>query len=182
MCGFFAGDEPAEWVIGQIDYRSEKRIFGAHAENQAFGNWRYRNGVYGVVATFASAGMVGAIHHLVGTEGAIQVGVHEGPLLRVRGKGSTSWEIVDTAGEGLHSPESGPDYHERGIADLVDTLLTGREPELSARKALNATEIIFAIYESSRRRARIDLPLTIADNPLVSMIEAGDLQPAPVEV
>ena len=48
-------------------------------------------------------------------------------------------------------------------------------PELDGKRALQATEIIFACYESSRRHARIDLPLTIDDNPLVSMIENGDL-------
>ena len=50
------------------------------------------------------------------------------------------------------------------------------EPELSARRTLDATEIIFAVYESSRRRGRVDLPLNIGDNPLVAMVESGDLQ------
>jgi hypothetical protein len=62
---------------------------------------------------------------------------------------------------------------------MIDALETGREPELSARRALNSTEIIFACYESSRRRARVDLPLTIDDNPLVSMVESGELNPKP---
>ena len=73
----------------------------------------------------------------------------------------------------------GPGFHERAIADLIDALRTGREPELSARRALNATEIIFGIYESSRRRGRVDLPLTVQDHPLATMVEAGDLRPAP---
>ena len=58
---------------------------------------------------------------------------------------------------------------------MIDALRSGRESELSARRALNATEIIFAIYESSRRRGRVDLPLTIADNPLAAMVDAGQL-------
>lgn len=63
----------------------------------------------------------------------------------------------------------------KGVHDLIDALKTGREPELSGRKALQATELIFATYESSRRRARIDLPLDIEDSPLHAMIESGDL-------
>jgi UDP-N-acetylglucosamine 3-dehydrogenase len=176
MCGFFVGDQPVEWVIGQVDYRAERRIFGAHAENQTLGSWRYRNGVYGVVATGTGAALVGVTHRLNGTDGTIEVGVHDGPLLRVRGPGSATWEVVDTGEETLH----GPGFHERGIADLVEALRTGREPELSARRALNATEIIFGIYESSRRRGRVDLPLTIMDHPLAAMVEAGELRPAPV--
>jgi hypothetical protein len=52
---------------------------------------------------------------------------------------------------------------------------------LSARKALQATELIFATYESSRSRQRVDLPgigmpsLNIEDSPLKSMLEGGIL-------
>ena len=81
------------------------------------------------------------------------------------------WEIIDTNGENLH----GPNYIFRAIDNLVGSLENGVVPELDGKRALKATEIIFACYESSRRHARIDLPLTIDDNPLVSMIENGDL-------
>jgi hypothetical protein len=58
---------------------------------------------------------------------------------------------------------------------VVDALKTSREPELAGRKALQATELIFATYESSRRRARVDLPLEIEDSSLLSMLEAGEV-------
>jgi hypothetical protein len=51
-------------------------------------------------------------------------------------------------------------------------LKTGREPELAGRRALQATELIFATYESSRKRGRVDLPLQIEDSPLLSMLQA----------
>ena len=63
------------------------------------------------------------------------------------------------------------------ILDLVDSLNTGREPELDGRKALRATESIFSAYESSRRRARIDLPLEITDSPFLDMLERGLIGP-----
>jgi predicted dehydrogenase len=176
MCGMYVGEQPATWVIGQIDYRAEQRIFGMHAENQAVAHWRYANGIHGVLASGAGMDAVGVSHRLIGTTGTIDVGVPNGPLLRARRSGST-WETIDTGEETLH----GPGYHQRGIADTIDALLTGRKPELSADRALNATEIIFAIYESSRRRARIDLPLSIQDNPLADMIERGDLCPSPAQ-
>jgi hypothetical protein len=58
---------------------------------------------------------------------------------------------------------------------LIECVKTGEEPELSGRKALQATELIFATYESSRRRQKINLPLEIEDSPLLSMIENGDV-------
>jgi predicted dehydrogenase len=174
LCGMYVGEAPATWAIGQIDYRSERLVFGIHGENQALASWRYATGVHAFLAAGAGAGSIGCSHRLTGTAGTIEVGVHNGPLLRVRRDGA-GWETIDTGGETLH----GPGYHERGIADAIDALVTGREPELSARRALNATELIFAIYESSRRRARIDLPLTIQDNPIMSMVASGDLRPTP---
>ena len=59
----------------------------------------------------------------------------------------------------------------------VGCLDAGEEPETGAGNALNATEIIFAAYESSRRRGRVDLPLEIEDNPLEAMVESGQLKP-----
>ena len=174
LCGMYVGDLPPEWVIGQVDYRSEQRIFGAQSENQALGTWRYRNGVYGMIASGRGADMVRVTIRLTGTEGMVEIGVADGPVLRVRPSGKRDWEAIDTRGEGLH----GPGFFERAIADIIDALLSGRESELSARRALNATEIIFAIYESSRRRGRVDLPLTISDHPLVAMVESGELRPA----
>ena len=61
------------------------------------------------------------------------------------------------------------------ILDSIDAFLDGREPELSSRKALMATELIFATYESARRRARVHLPLEIDDSPLLSMLESGEV-------
>ena len=52
----------------------------------------------------------------------------------------------------------------------------GREPELSGRKALQATELIFATYQSSRCRGRIRLPLTVDDSALLSMLADGTVQ------
>jgi hypothetical protein len=89
------------------------------------------------------------------------------------GKKAGRWETIDCGEENMH----GPGYINRAIKDMIDSLKKGTEPELSARKALNVTEIIFAAYESSRIRGRIDLPLTIQDNPLISMLESGALNP-----
>ena len=49
----------------------------------------------------------------------------------------------------------------------------GREPELSGRKALQATDLIFATYESSRRRAKIALPIDVDDSALLTMLDQG---------
>jgi len=140
-------------------------------ENHGAFLWKYKNDVFGFMGTGAAGGAIRAHNRLFGTEGVIEVGTADGVNLRIKRKGSSEWEVIDTQGDGLH----GPGFIDRAITDIVEALLTGREPELSARKALNATEIIFACYESSRRRALVRLPLDIEDNPLAQMMESRDL-------
>ncbi|MBM3238935.1 Gfo/Idh/MocA family oxidoreductase [Candidatus Poribacteria bacterium] len=175
MFGFYNDEAPAAWIIAQIDCRSEQRAFGALLETQGIFYWQYQNGVYALMATGSGSEGIGVLNRLIGTEGVIEVGAPDNVVLRIKRCGSASWENINCGNENLH----GPGYIDRAIADLVDALETGREPELSARKALNATEIIFAGYESSRRRARVDLPLTISDNPLVVLFERGELHAKP---
>lgn len=178
MSAYFVGERPARWVMAQIDYRTENLVFGAHNENAAHAAWQYDNGVYGVAATGAAAGLVGCHNRIVGTEGEIEVGRRgEGiPVLRYRRYDSgRGWEAVDCGNEGLH----GPGYIERALADVLRAVREGGESELCARNALNGTEVIFGCWESARRRGRVDLPLTVTDNPLHAMVASGQLNPGP---
>jgi predicted dehydrogenase len=170
LANFYNDETPPEWVLGAIDYREEHVKYGAHNENQSLVRWQYANGVDGVGYTGLGQDIIPGTNRLVGTEGVIEVGVgSDGFDLDVRTDGD-DWETID--GE---PPEH---YVAPAIAHIVESLDAGVEPELSARRALNATEIIFATYESARKRGRVDLPLTIDDNPLEDMVETGVLDPA----
>jgi len=175
MTNYFNDQTPAQWVLAQIDYRTEHRVFGAHQENQAIAVWEYANGVHGLAMTGYGRDVAGAHNRLVGTEGVIELepSGENMPVLRMRRKGGAAWEAVDCGGENVH----GPGYHERGVAQVVQCLEDGTDSELGAQNALQATELIYACWESCRRRGRVDLPLDIEDNPLVAMIESGDLKP-----
>jgi len=167
---FFYNDEtPVEWVIGQIEPRGGKELFGVPIEGQGISYFKYRNDVHGMLVTGFEAGWQAA-NRIIGTEGTIEVGHSTKVPLRIWAKGQSEWEPIQMT-DSLH----GPDYVKLAILDVVDALKTGREPELSARKALQATELIFATYESSRRRGRVDLPLQIEDSPFQSMIASGEM-------
>jgi UDP-N-acetylglucosamine 3-dehydrogenase len=177
---FFYNDEtPAEWVIGQIDARGGRPIFGAMVEGQGLSLFKWRNGVLGLMVT-GHRGLyqqgeplrsIDCNNRLIGSEGVIEVGVHDGPSLRLRSiEMGNVWREIDVGG-GIH----GNELHTEVVLDLVDALEAGREPEVSGRKALQATELIFATYESSRRRGRVDLPLDIEDSPYVAMLDRADI-------
>ncbi len=175
ICGFFNDQAPALWVIAQVDYRRRRKVFGMDQENQAVALWLYSNGVQGLALTAGRDLPALAPHNrLVGTEGVIDLEPPGGPILRVRRKGAGEWETIEFApGVNVH----GPGAHERAIAHAVECLETGQTPQIGADSALQATELIFASWESARTRGRVDLPLQIDDNPLVAMVESGALNP-----
>jgi UDP-N-acetylglucosamine 3-dehydrogenase len=160
MLFYYNDHQPAEWVMGQVELRGYHTIFGAPLEGQALCHFKFRNGVRATIVTGHDADL-GAENRLIGTDGVIEIGAPGDVLLRIRARGHSDWQAIPTS-EGLHEYS----FFDRAIADTVESLRTGREPALSARTALLGTEVIFATYESSRRGARIDLPLQVEGSPL----------------
>jgi len=171
MLFFFNGDRPAVWVIGQIDSRVERKVFGASTENQAISHFKFENDVRGLLVTGFEAD-IGCALRMIGAEGVIEI--HWSfPFLRVRGKGDSEMRSIETK-EGLHDHIA----WDRACADLVRALdEPGHKPLLSADNAIRSTEITFATYESSRRRGRIDLPLQTEDSALLAMLADGSIGP-----
>jgi len=178
FAGDLVGDQPAEWAIGQVDYREAQVWFGAHNENQAAGTWQYEDGTMGLISTGEGADLVPALLRVVGTEGVLDLepggygSREEGPDLRWRTDGG-EWETRSVEDAGFSATIAA------AIEHVIGCLGTDEEPVLSARRARNGTEVIFGIWESARRRGRVDFPLEIDDNPLHAMVESGALDPAP---
>ena len=171
MLFFYNEETPVEWVIGQIDTRNHSTVFGVKLEGHGISQFKFTNQVMGLLTT--GVGGPGLTNRLIGTHGTIELGYSEQVPLRMWGKGQSDWQTIDV-GEGLHGTGLG-ELVAQGVHDLVDALKYGREPELSGHRVIKATELIFATYESSRRRARVDLPLDIDDSPMHAMVEAGEM-------
>ncbi|MBI1293654.1 gfo/Idh/MocA family oxidoreductase [bacterium] len=165
---FFYNDEtPVDWLIGQIDMRNGSSVFGVPHEGQGLSYFHYQNGVLGLMITGHGAeGMYG--NKLIGSDGTIEVKTSREDPLRMWAKGDSEPRAIE-----LDTGRSDLTWVQDGVLDLVDALKHSREPELAGRRALRATELIYATYESSRRRARIDFPLDIEDSPLQAMLMQG---------
>ncbi len=170
MMFFFNGDVSAEWVIGQIDLREPSLIFGAPMEQQGVVYWKWKNGVRGIMVTGHEAKLA-AMMRLTGTLGTAEISWDA--ELKVSTHKDTGWRVIPTE-EGLHGEVS----FDRACADLIKALdEPGYKPLLSIDHAIQHTEVIFAAYESSRWRGRIDLPLQTEDSALAAMLERGDIGP-----
>ena len=174
MFFFYNNDEPAEWVIGQIAVEEDSQVFGVALETSGLSWIRWHNGVEGLLAT-GNAMIQGPRNRLRGSDGVIEIGGRDRSPLRILRTGAAEWE--EFSDEDLAGVV--PDYGDTALSvlDLIAAVEEGREPMLSGRKALQATELIFATYESSRRRGRVVLPLDVDDSALLSMLEAGEIGP-----
>jgi len=169
MMFFLNKETPVEWVLGQIEPRGSRRLFGAIMLGQAFCEFRFANGVRATYHGGHQHQERGAMLRVRGETGELEI-LFEQPWLRIRRDTQPGWESIDT-GETIHDEKAFP----RVAADIVDCLDTGRSPLLSAEHALRATEIIFATYASAQRRARVDLPLPPGPSALQAMIDGGQL-------
>jgi predicted dehydrogenase len=166
MCNYFAGDPTVEWVLGNIDYSTEYIKKGVPQEQQAVAVWAYQNGVTGMAAPGID-GLVDANNRVIGTEGSIERD-NSAETLRLHQHDAAGPEVVEC---------EATDDRAEAIDDVITGLDTGEEPILGARYAMSASEIIFAVRESARQRGRVDLPLTVDEDPLAAMVEEGDLDP-----
>lgn len=192
LCDHLTDGTSPQWVLAGVNPDPDNEWFGALNETQAIVQWGYEDGTVG----FASTGedehwtVVDAYLRIVGDDGVIEIQPDGGPHLRVRTDGE--WQTVDTDNESVYRPklstfeaatnklasvvprlpepiETGPTHYERAIEHAIDSLAAGTEPLISGRRVLRGTELIFGCWESARRQRRIDLPLTIEDNPLESL-------------
>lgn len=177
LAGYFNEEYQGDWVIGQVDYSKEHVRYGVHTSDHAFVSWMYENGVHGIAATGDDVDLTDGPYdfydvffRLVGTDGAIEIGRHEGPRLRARRDGE-GWRTIEVRDELIGRVCL-------AIDDVVDALRDNEDSQLRAENALKSTEILFAGHESSRRRGRVELPMRgVYDHPLESLIESGDVQP-----
>jgi len=167
---FFNHDTPAEWVLGQIDMRNTRVIFGALHAGHGISEFRFQNGVRGLYRFGHQHAELGCLLRITGESGEIEIGF-DAPWLRIRRSGQHDWEVVET-GENIHDDQA----IYRGIADILACLDSGEVPQLASERALRATEVMFATHESSRRRGRVDLPLPPGPCAMLTMLANGELK------
>lgn len=178
---FYRHDRPAEWVLGQADVSTNRYVYGVFVETSSITQIAWADGVRATIATGREPATpilnlengLGLI--LQGTRGRIVVNGRECVVQRFGAEGMRfpSPYASDPSGWDHGIDPAIFACTETAVADLVDALESGREPLLAARHALAGAEIVFASYESARSRGRVDLPLTITDNPLTAGLDAG---------
>ncbi len=189
----FLMDEPAvEWVFGAVERTTDHVERGLPAEDACLGMAGCANGAAILIHSGASAAPT---LRVVGTDGVMELGTEmppdaeipsdapmympEGPSARYnREIGTARYLSAATAGwQTVEAPWHDPWVHQcREAIAWVEGRV--ERPISGADRGRAVQEVMMALFESARKRRRIDLPLKTLVNPLRLMVERGDL---PVE-
>jgi len=162
----FNGESPAKWVLGAVDATEISEWFGVSFECMAEGTVVFENGVRANIQVGGPDSDRGSGVRVYGKAGFFEVD-WDGKFGRSVVYADPRWQMPAVE-ESAATPMIGV------IKNALDCLESGEEPELSHQKALRASEIIFALYESVRRHARVSLPLSgFTDNPFTAMLDSG---------
>ena len=157
---YYVDNSPVSWVLGQIHRTGSFLSEGLESEMQALGFVQFSNGVSGIIEAGQYRPPAGNHLMLIGDKGEIRVGADS----RFRSEGTGGkWQPL-------------PEYEQPDIfADLIRWIEGGPEHRSSGRQGRDTLEVLLAIYESSRLRGRVELPLTRRGNALEEMIADGTM-------
>ena len=146
---FYADDPPVDWVFGQVDDRQKHTRYGHDIEDSSIAYILFKNGV----RAFMETGLVTPATYqqafIDGTEGRIDVNVSAEIPIRVKGKGDAEWRFPELVRDNPFKIE---------IAEMIESIETGKEHILSGRQGRANFAVLMAVYESSRRCAVVNLP------------------------
>ena len=155
-------DRPVTWVIGQIERINTPMKYDLHSEDFSLGYFKFEDNVRAIIE--GGSDTAPGYHHIYcyGTEGELELAAPGGPSLRVRNTASgCAWIAPELPSE------SNP------VRDMIAAIEEDREHRSSGYQGYATHELLMAIYESSRKRRRIHLPLEEMESPLTLMIEDG---------
>ena len=159
---FLYGDRPVIWVAGQIERIGTPTKYELHSEDFSIGYFKFENNVRGIIESGSDTAP--GYHHIYcyGTEGEIELAAPGGPSVRFRNAES---------GGAWVTPELPSEIDP--VQDMIAAIEEDREHRSSGYQGYATHELLMAIYESSRKRRRIHLPLEEMESPLTLMVEDG---------
>ena len=191
----FLMDEPqVEWITGAVERTCDLRERGLPAEEASLGLAGCDNGATLVIAGNLITGM-GQGCRVIGTEGVMELSTirnpnvelpDDGPMYSPEGP-TAHYNVEAGTARYFNSSTAGwteieVEWHDAWAHQCRNTLdwVEGRvETAISAgERGLAVQEVMMGLFESARRRRRVQMPLKTMVNPLQYMIDNGDL---PVE-
>jgi predicted dehydrogenase len=164
---FVLGDVTPVWVMGAVERKTDRYIFGHRVEDRCFGVIGYPGEVEGVIENDMN-GIYQLGATIYGSEGIIEV--HDNSLRSLTAAGKQEFKPREAERSGYGQAHVDQAY---GIVDWLE----GKTDDYigSAKQGRAAMEVMMAVYESARLHERVMLPLLTRANPLDVAVETGIL-------
>lgn len=164
---FVQGDPQAEWVMGQVERKTDHYIFGHRVEDRCCGIVGYPNGAEGVIEN--ELGAWGGINcSIYGTEGTMEINDNS---LKYTTTKKAGWQVFEPKEKNRTGYGDAFVRQAYAICEWLEGKIEDYRGEAKHGRA--ALEIMMGVYESARMRERVRLPLQTRANPLDVAVESG---------
>ena len=165
-------DAKVDWVMGSVERKTDRHIFGHRVEDRCCGMIGYSNGAAGVFENEVTGrSPLGATIH--GTDGIVDVRDNS---LRYMTASRAGWQEFAPTERTVGGYGDAFVAQAEGICAWLDGEVEDYRGQ--GKFGLAALEIMMALYESARLHERVALPLLTRDNPLDVAVDEGRI---PVE-
>ncbi len=180
MFRYLLGDDECEWVMGNVERKTDRYERGTRIEDCAIALFQFRCGARAMILCEVTP-VVYQGAHIYGSEGMIDLSTTELRLLN--GSAGGDWQVHRPDGAFYRLDEQGRRFEWlEGSAAQVNELADWIEGEVETHRGrgengFKALEMIHAVYESARCHEKVVLPLQTRVSPLDLMVESGHLAP-----
>ncbi|RLF18859.1 MAG: hypothetical protein DRZ82_07430 [Thermoprotei archaeon] len=158
---YWLGDPKTEWVIGQVERKTDRFERGSPIEDLCMGFICFENGTRGLIEVDLPDDRIPWEPTIYGSNGVMIITQGKVLILNDKEKG---WQTIEA-----------PPQKDTEFSEMIDWIEGRREHRCNAYQARYTMEIMMAIYESARTHSLIRMPLKTKENPLFMMIRSGQL-------
>ena len=180
MYRYLLGDEECDWVMGNVERKTDRYERGTRIEDCAVGVFHFSGGAVALLLSDVTPTVYqGAL--IYGTDGMINMTTRNLQIMS-RETGGT-WEPHEPDGKFHKVADHGDrfEWHEAPAAqaDELADWVEGKTEHFrgSAMNGVKALQMVHAVYESARMHEKVLLPMETRHNPLDLMVESGHLAP-----
>lgn len=180
MYRYLLSDDECEWVMGNIERKTDQYERGTRIEDCAMAVFQFRGGARALILSDLVPNYYqGAL--IVGSDGMINMTTENLQLMNVGTGGK--WELHEPDGKFFKLQEQGSRFEwVEGGAGQADELADWIEGKVAthrgrAENGYKALQMIHAVYESARMHEKVVMPLQTRVNSLELMVESGHLTP-----
>lgn len=179
MYRYLLSDDECEWVMGNIERKTDMRERNTRIEDCAIGVFQFKSGprallLSDVVPNYYQGAKI------FGSDGMIDLNTEQ--LLLLNKETGGKWQLHEPDGKFFTLKERGSrfEWDEGGaaqadeLADWIEDKVVHRGQGQNGYKAL---QMIHAVYESARMHEKVVMPVRTRVNPLDLMVESGHLVP-----